>query len=71
MNGERATHALSAVSNASGRYVHWGVIQISLTNLLVIVFMVVLFIAALLAPFPGGRESGEDRSRKDSDDGQN
>lgn len=34
---------------------HWGVVQISLTNLLIIVGMVMLFVVALLAPLPGGR----------------
>jgi hypothetical protein len=37
-------------------YLHWGVIQISLTNFLIIVAMVVLFILALVLPFPGGKE---------------
>lgn len=37
---------------AAGSYVHWGVIQISVANLIVIGLMLVLFIAALLVPFP-------------------
>ncbi|MEE1769103.1 hypothetical protein PUR34_13325 [Streptomyces sp. JV185] len=41
--------------NATGRYVHWGVIQLSVANLIVIGLMVVVFVAALLLPFPGGR----------------
>ncbi len=41
---------------ASARYLDWGVIQISLTNFLIIFGMVVLFVVALLAPFPGGRD---------------
>jgi hypothetical protein len=36
----------------AGRYLSWGVISISLTNLLVIVLMVVVFVLALLLPFP-------------------
>jgi hypothetical protein len=45
-------------------YLHWGVIQISLTNFLIIVFMVVLFLLALVLPFPGssGEEYDEERS---------
>ncbi len=39
--------------NHPGRYVHWGVIQISVSNLVVIGIMVALFIAALFLPFPG------------------
>jgi hypothetical protein len=45
--------ALAAVS-----YVHWGVIQISVANLIVIGLMVLLFIAALLVPFPGPGKPG-------------
>jgi len=40
----------------AGHYLHWGVIQISLTNFLIIVGMVVVFVLALIVPFPGGRE---------------
>ena len=38
-----------------GRYIHWGVIQISLSNLIIIGAMIVLFVAAILLPFPGHR----------------
>jgi hypothetical protein len=41
--------------NHTGHYVHWGVIQISVANLVVIVLMVVVFVTALLLPFPKGR----------------
>ena len=41
--------------NHPGHYVHWGVIQISVANLVVIGVMVLLFIAALVLPFPKGR----------------
>jgi hypothetical protein len=37
--------------NGSGRYVHWGFIQISVANLVVIGLMVVVFVAAILVPF--------------------
>lgn len=50
---------------AAGRYVHWGVIQISLTNLLIIAGMIIVFFAALLLPFPGTRSS---RKENDSDE---
>ncbi len=39
--------------NHPGHYVHWGVIQISVSNVVVIGIMVALFIAALFLPFPG------------------
>jgi hypothetical protein len=39
-----------------GRYLHWGVIQISVANLVVIVLMLVVFVVALFAPFPGRKK---------------
>lgn len=42
--------------NGTGHYVHWGVIQLSVSNLVVIGVMVFVFVAALLLPFPGGRK---------------
>jgi hypothetical protein len=42
--------------NHSGVYLHWGVIQISLANLVVIGLMIAVFAVALLAPFPGRRK---------------
>jgi len=38
-----------------GYYLHWGVIQISLANTIVIVLMIVVFVLALFLPFPGRR----------------
>ena len=38
-------------------YLHWGLLLISLPNLLVIVLMVVVFVLAVLLPFPGGEKS--------------
>jgi hypothetical protein len=38
--------------NGPGRYVHWGFIQISVANLVVVVLMIVVFVAAILVPFP-------------------
>jgi hypothetical protein len=46
---------LSINLNHPGHYVHWGVVQLSLANLLVILVMAALFAAALLLPFPGTR----------------
>jgi hypothetical protein len=40
--------------NHPGHYVHWGVIQISVANLVVIIVMIVIFMLALLLPFPRG-----------------
>lgn len=39
-----------------GPYLHWGVVQISLANLIVIVLMLVVFAVAMLLPFPGSRK---------------
>ena len=42
--------------NHPGRYLHWGVIQISLANVIVIGLMLLAFVLALLLPFPKGRD---------------
>lgn len=39
-----------------GHYLHLGVVQISVANLVVILLMIAVFVAALLIPFPKGRE---------------
>jgi hypothetical protein len=44
--------------NGPGRYVHWSFFQVSVANLVLIAVMVVIFAAALLVPFPGGRSTG-------------
>ncbi|MGD0219776.1 MAG: hypothetical protein ABSC73_04855 [Acidimicrobiales bacterium] len=38
--------------NGPGRYVHWGFIQISVANLVVVALMIVVFVAAIFLPFP-------------------
>ena len=52
-------NAHAQVLLGAGYYLHWGVVQISLTNFLIIVGMIVLFVAALLLPFPGGRDQDD------------
>lgn len=49
---------ISAVSSSitPGTYFGWGDVTIQLGNLIVIVVMLVLFVLALVLPFPGGRE---------------
>lgn len=42
--------------NRPGVYLHWGVVQISLANLIVIGLMIAVFAIALFAPFPGRRK---------------
>ena len=49
-------HGVLAVDLSSpGYYIHWGFIQISLSNLIVILLMIVVFVVALFAPFPRSR----------------
>ena len=45
--------------NHPGHYIHWGFIQMSYANLVVIVLMVIVFFAAILIPFKSHK--GEDR----------
>ena len=45
--------------NSPAAYLHWGFILISVPNLLLIGGMVVVFVAALLLPFPGHDDRGK------------
>ena len=45
--------------NGSGRYIHWGFIQISVANLVVILLMVAVFVLAILLPFPRRKGGGQ------------
>jgi hypothetical protein len=47
--------------NSLGHYIQWHIIQISVANLVVIVLMVVTFLVALFAPFPGRKRRKENR----------
>ena len=56
--------SVTVVAGSAGHYVHWGVLSVSLTNLLIIVVMLVLFALALVLPFGAGRpDDRSDRSR--------
>jgi hypothetical protein len=44
--------------NHHASYVHWHFIQLSVSNLVVIILMLAVFVAAILAPFPGHRARG-------------
>jgi ABC-type proline/glycine betaine transport system permease subunit len=37
--------------NGTGHYIHWGFIQLSVANAIVIGLMVVVFVLAVLVPF--------------------
>ncbi len=56
MTGHTVLLAGAIPMDAPGTFLHWGVIQISVANLLVIILMVVVFALALLLPFPGQDE---------------
>jgi hypothetical protein len=47
--------------DGTGRYIHWGVIQLSVANLVMIAIVVVLFVAAVLLPFPGDASDEDDQ----------
>lgn len=47
--------------NGPGHYIHWHWFDVSYANLTVIVLMVVTFVVALVAPFPGRRSKKESR----------
>jgi hypothetical protein len=51
---------LSIFAEGAGRYISWGVIQISVANLTIIIVMVLLFILALVVPFPSGHGDKSD-----------
>jgi len=44
-----------------GHYLHWHFIQISVANFVVIALMIVTFVVALVAPFPGRRRRKENQ----------
>ena len=48
-------HSAPINLNHPGHYLHWGVIQISVANLIVILLMIAMFVLALLLPFPGSK----------------
>jgi len=57
-------HADAELVLSGGYYLHWGVVQISLTNFLIIVGMVVLFVVALVARFPNRNEQDDAATRQ-------
>lgn len=51
--------------NGHSTYFHWGVVQISLANLIVIAAMLAIFVLALVLPFPhsGTKERAAEPTR--------
>lgn len=54
----------------AGSYVHWGVVQISVANLLVIVMMLLVFVAAITFRMPAGHRRNRDVPREAPRDNQ-
>lgn len=46
---------LASILGGKPHYVHFGWFQISVANLVVIVLMVIVFVLAIVLPFPGNR----------------
>jgi hypothetical protein len=40
-------------SSPAGSYLDWGVLHISVTNLVIILVMLLVFVLAIVLPFPG------------------
>jgi large-conductance mechanosensitive channel len=57
--------AASGLLSKPAYFLHWGVVQISLANFLVIIAMIVVFVLALVIPFPHGRRDAEERTDDD------
>jgi hypothetical protein len=55
MTGAASVLATPVNLNHPGHFVHWGVVQLSLANLIVIAIMVAIFVLAICVPFPKGR----------------
>ena len=49
---------------AAGTYVHWGVFNVSLTNIAIIVVMLLVFGLALVLPFPHHDEVSKEEEPK-------
>ncbi len=50
-----SSHAVGVALGGRAYFIHWGWFQISAANLVVVVAMLLVFVIAVLAPFPKGR----------------
>ena len=57
--------AASGLLSKPAYFLHWGVVQISLANFLVVVAMIVVFVLALVLPFPHGRQEAQEQRDDD------
>jgi hypothetical protein len=55
VSAEKPTPGALVDLNGTGHYLNWGVLHVSAANLVVIAVIVVLFVVALVLPFPKGR----------------
>jgi hypothetical protein len=56
----------SGLLGGHAHFIHWGVVQLSLANLIVIALMLVVFALAVLIPFPHGHEDTEPKGSDDA-----
>jgi hypothetical protein len=49
--------AASGLLDGKPHFLHWGVIQISVANLVIIALMIVVLVLAIVLPFPGSRST--------------
>ncbi|MEO9110335.1 MAG: hypothetical protein ABI368_08970 [Jatrophihabitantaceae bacterium] len=57
--------AAAGLLGGHAHFVHWGVVQISLANLIVIVLMLVVFVLALVLQFPHSHDSDDTVDEQD------
>jgi hypothetical protein len=70
-SGQFSMNVASGFLAGNAYFLRWGVVQISLANLLVIAVMVALFVLALLLPFPHAQSAAiDDAPRGLTDDDQ-
>jgi hypothetical protein len=61
MHNLLATDHLAVVDlSGTGHYLEWGIIQISYANATVILLMILVFVLALVLPFPGHSTGAQD-----------
>lgn len=56
------SHAI-LLADPAGRYIDAGVVQVSVTNAVIIGLMIVVFVLALVLPFPGRHRDRSERDR--------
>jgi hypothetical protein len=57
-------HVLTGIPVDPSTYLTWGWLSVSVPNLIMMVVTVVLFVLALVVPFPSGREEPAERRER-------